>query len=132
MIDDGPGIDPAALSKLVARRARADEARTRAPEGQGLGLHIAYRAAELHGFRLTLRPSEHGGLEVELEGAHARAPEEPPGPAPASGPVRAARAARCPDTTTVFLVLVGGRRITGDVDVAVKAVPRAADEAERP
>ncbi|WP_437753949.1 sensor histidine kinase [Sorangium sp. So ce1389] len=84
VIDDGPGIDPAALSKLVARGARADEARTRAPEGQGLGLHIAYRAAELHGFRLTLRPSEHGGLEVELEGALSRVTEGPPGPALAS------------------------------------------------
>ncbi|WP_437537639.1 HAMP domain-containing sensor histidine kinase [Sorangium sp. So ce726] len=68
VLDDGPGIDPGALSRLVERGARADQARTRAPDGQGLGLHIAYRAAELHGFRLSLRPSEPGGLEVELEG----------------------------------------------------------------
>jgi hypothetical protein len=32
------------------------------------GLHIAYRAAALHGFRLTLQRSEYGGLEVKLEG----------------------------------------------------------------
>ncbi|UQA61003.1 sensor histidine kinase [Polyangium aurulentum] len=68
VIDDGPGIPEDELSKLVARGARGDEARKRAPSGQGLGLHIAYRAAELHGFRLTLGPSEFGGLEVVLEG----------------------------------------------------------------
>jgi signal transduction histidine kinase len=68
VIDDGPGIPAAELSRLVARGTRGDAARTRAPEGQGLGLHIAYRAAELHGFELTLKPSEYGGLEVMLEG----------------------------------------------------------------
>ena len=68
VIDDGPGIPAAELSRLVARGARGDAARTRAPEGQGLGLHIAYRAAELHGFELVLKPSEYGGLEVTLQG----------------------------------------------------------------
>ncbi|WP_437593581.1 sensor histidine kinase [Sorangium sp. So ce1000] len=74
VLDDGPGIEPGALSRLVERGARADQARTRAPDGQGLGLHIAYRAAELHGFRLTLRPSEQGGLEVELTGERSGTP----------------------------------------------------------
>lgn len=69
VIDDGPGIPEAELSKLVERGARGAEARTRAPEGQGLGLHIAYCAAELHGFSLALKRSDHGGLEVTLEGA---------------------------------------------------------------
>ena len=68
VLDDGPGIPTSQLAALIARGARGDEARTRAPEGRGLGLYIAYRAAELHGFRLTLRPSEDGGLEVEIEG----------------------------------------------------------------
>jgi len=68
VIDDGPGIAAEQLSKLVERGARGDEARQRAPNGQGLGLHIAFRAAELHGFALTLGPSEFGGLEVVLEG----------------------------------------------------------------
>jgi len=67
IIDDGPGIAPEALSRLVERGYRGDAARTRAPDGQGLGLHIAFRAAELHGFSLTLKPSEYGGLEVLLE-----------------------------------------------------------------
>ena len=68
VIDDGPGIPDEELSKLSERGARGAEARTRAPEGQGLGLHIAYRAAALHGYRLTLQRSEYGGLEVKLEG----------------------------------------------------------------
>lgn len=36
---------------------------------EGLGLHIAFRAAELHGFSLKLQPSEHRGLEVTLSSA---------------------------------------------------------------
>lgn len=68
VIDDGPGIPESERARLLERGERGNEARTRAPEGQGLGLHIAFRAAELHGFRLSLRPSEAGGLEVELEG----------------------------------------------------------------
>jgi two-component system, OmpR family, sensor histidine kinase BaeS len=68
VIDDGPGISEADLAKLLVRGERGREARTRAPDGQGLGLHIAHRAAELHGFRLSLQPSEYGGLEVKLEG----------------------------------------------------------------
>ena len=72
MIDDGPGIPEADLATLATRGARGDEARTRAPEGQGLGLHIARRAAALHGFTLTLQRSEYGGLEVKLEGDQER------------------------------------------------------------
>jgi signal transduction histidine kinase len=68
VLDDGPGIPEAELSMIVQRGHRGNEARQRAPEGQGLGLHIAFRAAELHGFRLTLGPSEYGGVEARLEG----------------------------------------------------------------
>lgn len=69
VIDDGPGIPEEELSRLVERGYRGNEARTRAPDGQGLGLHIAFRAAELHGFSLALKPSEYGGLEVTLSSA---------------------------------------------------------------
>jgi two-component system, OmpR family, sensor histidine kinase BaeS len=107
VLDDGPGIPAAQLATLATRGARGDEARTRAPEGQGLGLHIAYRAAALHGLSLTLQPSEYGGLEVRLEGALARAQliaagadamlgrcASEPSPPPATSR-RCARAARC-------------------------------------
>ncbi|MET0593361.1 MAG: HAMP domain-containing sensor histidine kinase [Polyangiaceae bacterium] len=68
VIDDGPGIPSADLAKLTERGARGNEARTRAPEGQGLGIDIARRAAEIHGFDLEFRRSEYGGLEVRLSG----------------------------------------------------------------
>ena len=68
IMDDGPGIAPEQLSRLVERGYRGDAARTRAPDGQGLGLHIAFRAAELHGYAMKLGASEAGGLEVVFEG----------------------------------------------------------------
>jgi two-component system sensor histidine kinase BaeS len=68
VVDDGPGIAAAELSRLVERGYRGDAARSRAPDGQGLGLHIALRTAELHGMVLTLGPSEYGGLQVDLVG----------------------------------------------------------------
>lgn len=64
VLDDGPGIAPEQRSRLLERGFRGDAARTRAPDGQGLGLHIAFRAAELHGYEMTLQSSEAGGLEV--------------------------------------------------------------------
>jgi signal transduction histidine kinase len=69
VVDDGPGIPAAELSRLAIRGYRGDAARSRAPEGQGLGLHIALRTAELHGMTLSLGPSEYGGLQVDLVGA---------------------------------------------------------------
>lgn len=74
VIDDGPGIAEDELARMAERGARGAEARTRAPDGQGLGLHIARRSAALHGYELRLGPSEYGGLEVSLEGPLARGP----------------------------------------------------------
>lgn len=68
VLDDGPGIAPEQLSRLVERGYRGDAARTRAPDGQGLGLHIAFRAAELHGYTMKLGLAESGGLQVVFEG----------------------------------------------------------------
>jgi signal transduction histidine kinase len=74
VLDDGPGVPDEHLARLTERRYRADEARTRAPGGQGLGLSIAREVALRHGFTLDLRRREAGGLEVELSGATAPAP----------------------------------------------------------
>ncbi|MET0556864.1 MAG: HAMP domain-containing sensor histidine kinase [Vicinamibacteria bacterium] len=68
VFDDGPGVPDEQLARLTERRYRADDARTRAPGGQGLGLSIAREVALRHRFALDLRRSEAGGLEVELSG----------------------------------------------------------------
>jgi two-component system, OmpR family, sensor histidine kinase BaeS len=68
VLDDGPGIPPEQLSRLAERGFRGDDARTRSPEGQGLGLDITYRVAQLHGLALAIAPSEYGGLQVDLSG----------------------------------------------------------------
>jgi two-component system sensor histidine kinase BaeS len=68
VVDDGPGIPADELCQLVDRGFRGNDARTRSPDGQGLGLNIALRVAELHRFTLRFSASEHGGLQVDLEG----------------------------------------------------------------
>lgn len=72
VLDDGPGVADEQLARLTERRYRADDARTRAPGGQGLGLSIAREVARRHGFALELRRREAGGLEVEFSGPTAR------------------------------------------------------------
>ncbi|MFY2562754.1 sensor histidine kinase [Corallococcus terminator] len=68
VIDDGPGIPEEERARILERGVRGNVARTRAPEGQGLGLHIAHHVAQVHGWALTLSPSEYGGLEVCFSG----------------------------------------------------------------
>lgn len=68
VIDDGPGVPEDQLSRLAERNFRGDEARSRRPEGRGLGLHITQEVARRHGFELRIARSAEGGLEVELAG----------------------------------------------------------------
>ena len=68
VIDDGTGLSDTELCRIAERGYRGNQARTRAPAGQGLGLSIAARVAELHGFALGFARSEYGGLGVKLEG----------------------------------------------------------------
>ncbi len=67
-LDDGPGIPEATIAHLLQRGARANEARTRAPSGQGLGLAITAQVMALHGFELEFGASNQGGLRVDLSG----------------------------------------------------------------
>ncbi|MCB9831514.1 MAG: HAMP domain-containing histidine kinase [Planctomycetes bacterium] len=69
VIDDGPGVDPADIDHLCERRFRSEEARSRTPDGRGLGLHIAHDVCQRHHLDLTFRRSEYGGLEVRIAGA---------------------------------------------------------------
>ena len=69
VIDDGPGIAPGDMERLSERRFRGESARTRHPDGSGLGLNIAHDVAARHGMRLVFSASEYGGLHVELAGS---------------------------------------------------------------
>jgi signal transduction histidine kinase len=75
VVDDGPGVPAAQLARLVERGFRSDAARTRSPDGLGLGLDITLRIAELHHLELRFGPSEYGGLQVDLEGVRIRGRE---------------------------------------------------------
>ncbi len=72
VVDDGPGIAPEQLARVRERGVRGDDARTRAPQGQGLGLPIALRVAQLHGLSLEFSAVDGGGLEVVLAGDRCR------------------------------------------------------------
>lgn len=69
VLDDGPGVSDAELTRLAERSYRGDAARRREPEGSGLGLAIARDVAARHGFRLRFERGEAGrGLRVTLAG----------------------------------------------------------------
>lgn len=66
--DDGVGVDAAELPGLVTRRFRGGAARSRRPDGQGLGLAITAEAATAFGWQLTFSANDPGGLVAELGG----------------------------------------------------------------
>ena len=68
--DDGPGIDEAVLDRVFERSVRADDARTRNPEGLGLGLSISLNVFRLHDWDITLSSNE--GLTVCVKGPTGR------------------------------------------------------------
>ncbi|MBK7877728.1 MAG: HAMP domain-containing histidine kinase [Planctomycetes bacterium] len=74
VLDDGPGIPTELRERVVERSFRTDEARSRAPDGLGLGLSIAHDVARRHGLTMTMKESPAGGLEVEFTGRRARIP----------------------------------------------------------
>lgn len=69
VLDDGPGVAAEELARLTERSMRGDAARTRHPDGKGLGLAIARRVCELHDVELGFANGEGGGLVVTMEGA---------------------------------------------------------------
>lgn len=66
--DDGPGVPAELLDRLGDRGFRSDEARTRRPEGMGLGLHIVREVCVKHGFSLRFSAGEPRGLVVRVSG----------------------------------------------------------------
>jgi signal transduction histidine kinase len=68
VIDDGPGMSAAELMRVVERGQRGNQARTRAPNGRGVGLDIVHRVVLLHGWELTLAAIPPHGLSVAIAG----------------------------------------------------------------
>ncbi|WP_106396257.1 sensor histidine kinase [Actinocorallia populi] len=64
VVDDGPGIPPAARERVFERFARLDDARELDKGGTGLGLPIARSIAEGHGGSLTLADNDPGARFV--------------------------------------------------------------------
>ena len=65
VLDNGPGIPPSQMARLLRPFERLDTARGN-EGGTGLGLAIAERIAKLHKGHLTLLNRPQGGLEVRL------------------------------------------------------------------
>jgi signal transduction histidine kinase len=63
VIDDGPGVPPDELSRLVERFYRGSD---NVAEGSGLGLAIVRRIAELHGARLEVENRAEGGFLARI------------------------------------------------------------------
>jgi signal transduction histidine kinase len=72
VVDDGPGMPAADLDRVLERGLRGNRARTRAPNGRGLGLDIVQRVVRVHGWSLTLAATEPHGLSVAITGRLAR------------------------------------------------------------
>jgi signal transduction histidine kinase len=66
--DDGPGVPDPDMARLGESRFRSEEARSRRPNGMGLGLSIARDVARRHEFSLTLGNRTEGGFEAVLAG----------------------------------------------------------------
>ncbi|WPL11700.1 MULTISPECIES: ATP-binding protein [Thiorhodovibrio] len=64
--DTPPGVDPAALERLFDRFYRVEASRSRAKGGAGLGLAICRSIVEAHRGRISARPADCGGLEIQI------------------------------------------------------------------
>lgn len=64
--DNGPGISPADLERVMRPFEVADDARTQKHSGSGLGLTISQMLAEAQGGKLVLSASEGAGVSAEL------------------------------------------------------------------
>ena len=60
--DDGDGLDPSEIDRILSRGARLDEAR----EGQGIGLAVVDDIVKSYDIEMAFSRSELGGLKVSL------------------------------------------------------------------
>jgi two-component system sensor histidine kinase CpxA len=66
VLDRGPGVPTAELSRIFEPFYRTDRSRDHRHDGQGIGLAITARVAELHGGSVTASNRAEGGLEIVL------------------------------------------------------------------
>jgi signal transduction histidine kinase len=66
VIDDGPGVSEEELAQLTKRWFRGSEARTRRPDGKGLGLAIVSESIGRLGLGLRFSRPDGGGLRAEI------------------------------------------------------------------
>ena len=71
--DDGPGVSDEELAQLTTRWFRGSDARTRRPDGKGLGLAIVAESVARLGLALTFQRAGERGLRAEIR-TTARAP----------------------------------------------------------
>jgi signal transduction histidine kinase len=64
--DDGPGIPPAELSRVLEPFYRLESSRSRETGGVGMGLSIAADIVARHGGELTLSNLDAGGLRARI------------------------------------------------------------------
>ena len=64
VLDRGPGVPAAELSRIFEPFYRTDKSRDHRHDGQGIGLAITARIAELHGGSVTAGNRAEGGLEI--------------------------------------------------------------------
>lgn len=67
VLDRGPGVPPEELERIFEPFYRTDKSRDHRQDGQGIGLAITSRTAELHGGKVTARNRAEGGLEIAIE-----------------------------------------------------------------
>jgi two-component system, OmpR family, sensor histidine kinase BaeS len=70
--DDGPGVTDEELAHMTTRWFRGSEARTRRPDGHGLGLAITAEACRRLGLSLTFSRPGDTGLRAEIRRAPVR------------------------------------------------------------
>ena len=75
--DDGPGVPPAELPRLVERTFRSDAARQRDRRGGGLGLAITNEICKLANWSIHFEITEPHGLKVIISGPLNVSPPSP-------------------------------------------------------
>ena len=65
--DDGPGVPPESLERLMRPFNRVDSSRTNPQEGSGLGLSIIRRIMEIFEGRVVIENVRPHGLRIILE-----------------------------------------------------------------